>query len=106
MQLLQNDKILESVFRIQNSVSPLSVVDELHQLLDTVTVPEDRQNKGKLVFAYTFFKKANVNNLMTFQQVLPEVMILIRTKSKKNDDFIYFGKDFMASRLHGNWQER
>jgi len=97
--LFREKGILESIYRIPNSVSPLritmnakerSILQEI-----SIAIPEDKTTRGRLAFIRTFLKKAQKENPKEFAEVAKELLIIAKTKGKRNDDLCFTCDVFM-----------
>ena len=97
-KLLETGKILQSIYRIPNAVSPLEVImDPTRKVIKQqflVSYPEDGTIKGKLSFIRDFLKIAQKKSQEGFQFFSNNTNVLIITKGK-NDDLKYKISDFL-----------
>ncbi|MBP5343152.1 hypothetical protein J6Y73_04430 [bacterium] len=97
-KLLETEKILQSIYRIPNAVSPLEVtMDPTRKVIKQqflVSYPEDGSIKAKLAFIRDFLKSAQKKSQEGFQFFSNYTNVLVITKGK-NDDLKYKISDFL-----------
>lgn len=96
IQILQNERILQSTFKIQNAVSPLNVVigfqTKTLRIGMTVGVPTDKKNSGKIAYLRKYVKKAFSANdgILDIQK---DIYISLKSKKKKVDNYKFSLKE-------------
>lgn len=96
---LKNNRILESILKIRNAISPLTISvrfqDKTILQVMSLTVPEGTSNK-KVNFVRKYLNKAKKSNCENFDLLINEIKIILRTKGK-HEDILFNCKDFMDS---------
>lgn len=100
IDILQKERKLTSVFRIQNAVAPMSIVVDFRsksiRASMPVAMPTDKKPLGKVAYIRKYVKKA-IAAETGITDIQKDVYITLKSKSKKIDNLKYSTKEIIDS---------
>lgn len=98
MDILQKERKLSAVFRIQNAISPMSIIvgfrSKTIRVSMVVSVPTDKKPLGKVAFIRKYVKRA-ITAETGISDIQKDVYISLKSRSKRFDNLKYSVKEIV-----------